>query len=180
AARVRPGDRGRPARRHAHHGGQPAADGQRGRAHPAPRLQLLGRLRPGGQPAGRRPAVPLLPALPADAVRAHPAAAGPRRPAPAPPLPTRQRDLRRAARSTGGRLRRRDAARLTVLPRTIPLAMYETSLVAAYLVGRLGGWWGGDPLAALGTPRLVTVCAPPMLLLWIAARRRPESRAPRF
>ena len=67
-----------------------------------------------------------------------------------------------------------------MLPRTIPLALYETSLVAAYLVGRLAGWWGGDLLAALGAAGMVTVCALPMLLLWIAARRQPESRAPRF
>jgi hypothetical protein len=67
-----------------------------------------------------------------------------------------------------------------VLPRTFPLALYETSLVAVYLVGRIAGWWGGDLLAALGAAGMVTICALPMLLLWIAARRSPDDLRPRF
>jgi hypothetical protein len=64
--------------------------------------------------------------------------------------------------------------------RTVPLALYEGTLVLIYLAGRLAGWWGGGILPALGAAGMVTVCAVPMLLLWIAARRDPVRRAPRL
>jgi hypothetical protein len=64
--------------------------------------------------------------------------------------------------------------------RTVPLALYEGTLILVYAAGRLVGWWGGGILTALGAAGMLTVCAVPMLLLWIAARREPLRRAPRI
>jgi len=65
-----------------------------------------------------------------------------------------------------------------VSPWVIPLLLYECSLLVAYVVGRLAGWWGGDVMAVLGVGGMVTVCALPMLWLWSLARKTPESRRP--
>ena len=62
--------------------------------------------------------------------------------------------------------------------RTLPLALYEGSLLVLYAAGRAVGWWGGAVLPALGLAGMVTVCALPMLLLWVASRRAPDDRAP--
>jgi hypothetical protein len=62
--------------------------------------------------------------------------------------------------------------------RTLPLALYEGSLLVLYVSGRAVGWWDAAILPALGFAGMVTVCALPMLLLWVASRRAPDDRAP--
>ena len=62
--------------------------------------------------------------------------------------------------------------------RTLPLALYEGSLLVLYVAGRAIGWWGAAILPAVGFAGMVTVCALPMLLLWVASRRAPDDLAP--